>query len=758
MIYNILNIIAIIFSISSSIIYLLIHLNKFKNKNSPRILLFSSIAIVIFFSFFLLYLITSHNYHYSYVFFNSSSSLPLPILLSSFYAGQEGSFLLWLTCISIIAIIIYPKIKIMEYENIAYSIVSLIIFFFLIFIYIKNPFSLLSQDRPNDFKLLLENYPNGYGLNPILENIWMVIHPPILFIGYSTVLVPFILALSALIKNDYIKWIKLAIPWTIISNIFLGLGLILGGFWSYETLGWGGYWAWDPVENSSLVPWIITIVLSHTLLVQKRTGGLVKTNLILSILAFIFVIYSTFLTRSGILADFSVHTFEKSENPLSILIIIFILLLIIFSIIIFSLRYGFLSRLNNRFQFATKEYFISLGVVSLLLSAFVIFVGTNLPIIQNILGYKPKKLETSFFNNWNLPFIFISMSLLFISILLNWKKVTLQRNVKIIISFIFLSLIVLTISLLVGNYYLANILLIVISLIAFIFNAYYFLQKLIGFYQIGSYFSHIGFSLLIIGIVLSGIFSEQHIIELKQDEVKDTLGYNLKYLGSELIDDGRDELDSYKFKIVINENGQTNQYLLAPKYNLYPRKKQQTFEPDIVTTIFKDIYASPFMLNKQYEIPFVNLNKNNTHIISIDTNYTVTLKDFIFHRFDENDEDKPIIGIILEFHNLKQNLFLIDTIFTKVNVQSGEIEEKIYDLPMSDIKILIQQFRMKTATNPSYITVGFARIKDFPLIYKEVLTIELSIKPYILLVWIGSISIIIGFIFAIFRHLKNRYV
>lgn len=756
MIYDILIIIACLLSFSASIVYLLTHLNKIKIQNLGRFLLFVTILIIVFFCGNLISLIINHNFNYSYVFFNTSKSLPFSLLLSSFYAGQEGSFLLWLFFISLIAIIAFPKIKKLEYENIAYSILSVVIFFFLLFIYFKNPFTLLSEVRPDDYLNLLKRFPNGYGINPVLENIWMIIHPPILFIGYSTVLIPFILAISALVKNDYINWIKLAIPWTIFSNIFLGLGIILGGLWSYETLGWGGYWAWDPVENSSLIPWIITICLSHSLLVQKRTGGLIKTNLILSFSGFIFVIYSTFLTRSGILSDFSVHTFEKSENTTSILIIIFIGLLLVLSLILFSLKYSFLSKLRNKFNYTTKEYFISLGITTLLLSAFIIFVGTNLPIIHQTFSLKPKKLETSFYTNWNLPIIFLASSLLFISILLNWKKASRQTNIKIIVSFLIFSFIVLVISLIVNNLFLANILLFTVAIIAFISNTYYFLRKLVGFYQIGSYLSHIGFSLLIIGAILSGVYSEKHIIELNQNEVKDTLGFNFEYLGSELIQDNREDLDNYKFNIVLNEKNSEKKFNLNPKYKLFPQKKQQAFEPAIASTIFRDIYISPFMLNKQYQIPFTKLYKEKTQILPIDSNYSITLKEIIFHQNNSTAEIPSIIGFVFEFHNLKENTKLIDTAYTKIDLQTGELEELIYNLPLTDIKIIINQFKMRTENTPSYINIGFAFSKDFPLKANEVLTIELSIKPYIVMVWLGGFCIILGFFFSIFRHFRNR--
>ena len=139
---------------------------------------------------------------------------------------------------------------------------------------------------------------DGRGLNPLLQNFWMQIHPPILFFGFASMTPPFALAIAALIQKKYQDWVVSSLPWVVGGAMVLGLGISLGGFWAYETLGWGGWWGWDPVENSSLLPWLVSVSLVHTMLTQKRTKGLIMTNFILAILAFVMVLYSTFLTRS----------------------------------------------------------------------------------------------------------------------------------------------------------------------------------------------------------------------------------------------------------------------------------------------------------------------------------------------------------------------------------------------------------------------------------------------------------------------------
>jgi cytochrome c-type biogenesis protein CcmF len=151
--------------------------------------------------------------------------------------------------------------------------------------------------------------PDGRGLNPLLQNFWMVIHPPVLFIGFASMAAPFSLAIAGLWKKDFAILSRQGFPWVLVATSVLGLGIMLGAYWAYGVLGWGGYWGWDPVENSSLVPWLTGIALLHTMLAQLRTGKYARTNIALAIVSFILVIYSTFLTRSGILGDASVHAF-----------------------------------------------------------------------------------------------------------------------------------------------------------------------------------------------------------------------------------------------------------------------------------------------------------------------------------------------------------------------------------------------------------------------------------------------------------------
>ena len=238
----------------------------------------------------------THDFRLSYVASYSGRDLPFYYLFSTFWAGQEGSFLLWLFWGSIIGLFVLRSAK--EQES-PVMIVYVASFIGIVAILVKqSPFRFLGQIPPD-----------GQGLNPLLQDPWMVIHPPVMFSGFASLSVPFAFAIAALWSKRWDGWVVRAMPWALFTFVTLGTAILMGGYWAYKTLGWGGYWAWDPVENTSLVPWLATVALVHGMFLQKAREKHRKINIILAILAFCCILYGTFLTRSGVLADFSVHSF-----------------------------------------------------------------------------------------------------------------------------------------------------------------------------------------------------------------------------------------------------------------------------------------------------------------------------------------------------------------------------------------------------------------------------------------------------------------
>jgi len=275
----------------------------------------------------LLYMLINHLFEYEYVWKHSSHIMPLRYVFSAFWEGQEGSLILWSFWHMVLANVLIWKGG--KWEAPVVSVVALVQFFLgsmLLGVFIYNyqiginPF-ILARESVENFGLPWTNNPDylsfpqfmdGRGMNPLLQNYWMTIHPPTLFLGFASTLIPFAFAIAGLWKKDLQGWIKPALPWAFFGVMILGLGILMGGAWAYEALSFGGFWAWDPVENSSLVPWLVLLGGAHLMLINRNKTSSLFSALLLIILSFILVLYSTFLTRSGVLGETSVHSFVDS--------------------------------------------------------------------------------------------------------------------------------------------------------------------------------------------------------------------------------------------------------------------------------------------------------------------------------------------------------------------------------------------------------------------------------------------------------------
>ena len=230
----------------------------------------------------------------------------------------------------------------------------------------------------------MSSITDGNDLNPLLQNYWMVIHPPVLFLGFATTIVPFAFAVAGLWKKDFGEWTKQTLPWSLFSAAVLGLGIMMGAIWAYESLSFGGYWAWDPVENASLVPWMILISGIHTLLIYKHTGNALRATYLFMILSFAFVLYSTFLTRSGILGEASVHAF--TDLGMNWQLLTFLLAFVIPSLVLFAIRYKEIPAIQKEEHTSSREFWMFIGSLIFFLSAILIIGQTSLPVINKVFG------------------------------------------------------------------------------------------------------------------------------------------------------------------------------------------------------------------------------------------------------------------------------------------------------------------------------------------------------------------------------------
>jgi cytochrome c-type biogenesis protein CcmF len=240
---------------------------------------------------------------------------------------------------------------------------------------------------------------DGMGLNILLRNYWMVIHPPVLFLGFASTIIPFAFAYAGIRTKRYGDWVQPALPWTLMSACVLGVGIMMGGKWAYESLSFGGYWAWDPVENASLVPWLILIAGLHTMLVYKSTSHSLRASYLFAFLSFSFVLYSTFLTRTGVLGDTSVHSFTEAGKAINVMIGLFVLSFVLPSLVLFFLNYKKIPAIQQEENTNSREFWMFIGSLVFFLSALFISAKTSVPVINYAFGTSiapPEDVEFSY--------------------------------------------------------------------------------------------------------------------------------------------------------------------------------------------------------------------------------------------------------------------------------------------------------------------------------------------------------------------------
>jgi cytochrome c-type biogenesis protein CcmF len=340
-------------------------------------------------------IIKQHYFEYHYAYSHSDSRLPNHYLISTFWNGQEGSFLLWMFWQAIVGIILMRTQR--EWEApamIVFALVQAFLASMILGVVIpgidlkigSSPFILL-REAMNDpiFKVNPDFIPkDGNGLNPLLQNYWMVIHPPTLFLGFALTLPPFAFCIAGLWQKKYSEWIKPALPWALAGGAILGLGILMGGYWAYETLNFGGYWNWDPVENAVYVPWLILIASIHLMMNYKASGTALKSSMILVITVFLLILYQTFLTRSGILGDASVHSF--TDLGLSGQLLIYLLFFLVFASLLIAIRWKEIPSTEKEASVYSKEFWIFLGATVLCLMGFQVLVPTSIPVYNKFVG------------------------------------------------------------------------------------------------------------------------------------------------------------------------------------------------------------------------------------------------------------------------------------------------------------------------------------------------------------------------------------
>jgi len=340
-------------------------------------------------------IIYNHWFEYHYAYSHSSRQLPVYYMIASFWEGQEGSFLLWMFWQALLGLYLIRTQK--EWEAPVMSIFALVQAFLssmILGVVIpgislkvgSSPFILLRDAMADNIFLTNPDFipSDGNGLNPLLQNYWMVIHPPTLFLGFAATLVPFSFCLAGLYYRKVTEWIRPALPWALFAGAVLGIGILMGGYWAYETLSFGGYWNWDPVENAVYVPWLILIAAIHSMLLYRTHRKALRLSAILVISVFLLILYSTFLTRSGILGEASVHSF--TDLGLSGQLLVYLLVFTAGAIALLVIRWKSLPATTQESETYTPEFWVFLGVVTICLMGFQVLIPTSFPVINKIAG------------------------------------------------------------------------------------------------------------------------------------------------------------------------------------------------------------------------------------------------------------------------------------------------------------------------------------------------------------------------------------
>ena len=582
---------SLIFSIFFSIFIIFQSLNFFFSK---KIIFKSSLLSLIFLQLFFvivsfLSLLTAFLYSdFSNVtvYNNSHTSKPLFYKISGVWGNHEGSLLLWLLVLTLFLFIFVLSSKKVEnkYKLLTIVFQEIIIFGFLIFIvFTSNPFEYL-YPTPNE----------GLGLNPILQDPALVIHPPILYLGYVGSSLIFSSSLSAIINNGVNpEWAKHIKSWVFTSWIFLTLGIMVGSIWAYYELGWGGFWFWDPVENVSLMPWFCLTALLHSIVVLEKRNFLKKWTIILSIATFALSMSGTFLVRSGILN--SIHTFANDPSR-GLFILIFLFLLIIMAVTILFLNYKSEETRPNNFILLSKETAVLINNWFMMFFLSVVLIGTVYPIFLEVLTNEKISVGAPFYQKLMVPFLIPFLIFMSFGPRLRWIKNNFNKlNFKLIFIFIVTSLISYIIVKYSGVRYLFSTLLISSSFFLLFNTLVDLFKKTVQFPQ---KISHFAFSVLILSILINGIFSKEFNSNMK-------VGDELKFMNKTIIFKSINFEEEKNYKLLkgnfeIIESGKRSLNFI-PEIRIYNQPVVSTSEADIKTTLFNDNFIV-FTLLKEDEI------------------------------------------------------------------------------------------------------------------------------------------------------------
>lgn len=734
-------------------------------------------------------MLMNHYFEYEYVWHHSNKEMPMRYILSCFWEGQEGSFLLWSFWHVVIGLILQRRSK--EWEAPVMTSISLVQAFLasmLLGIFIlehrigSNPFTVLLREHPDYSSIPLFKNANyltqldGRGLNPLLMNYWMTIHPPTLFLGFALTVVPFAFAIAGLAKRKFTEWLAPALPWTYTAIMVLGTGILMGGAWAYEALSFGGFWAWDPVENASLVPWLTLVGAGHLMLINKNKGQSLFTAFFLSILTFVLILYSTFLTRSGILGETSVHAF--TDLGMSGQLLIYLLFFLVVGMTMLFMNWKHMPKVKEEEKIWSREFWMFIGAIILLVSSFQIMFYTSMPVWNKLFGMNraPDPEIIKFYNDWQLPFAFLVTFLIAVGQYFKYKDTDFKEFLKKIMWSFFAALLltaVMAYSLNLQNP--LHILLMFSSFFAAAANFNYMMRVLGGrVRKAGASVAHIGFALVLLGALIS-TSKKEVISQNTSGKSIDGLTEKIRNRDNILLTQG-DTLPmgnyfvTYKGKrfeginiffdvdYFTKENGKyIPEFSLAPIIQTNPRMGNVA-EPDTRHFLTFDVYT---------HITYAPL-ESLKEMKKGDTDDYTAAKNFKMHKGDSIFSSNAIIILdSLSTRFDKKQYGLEDTdIAVRAHLRVLDIKKKYEATPLyvirnsavqplaSKVEELGLQFMFwKLSPETGEVEISLqektSNIRDF-------IVMQAMIFPYINILWMGCFIMILGTVLAIIERIRKN--
>ncbi len=557
----------------------------------------------IFSTFVLAQCLLASNFDVDYVAHYTSLETPTIYKLTALWAGQSGSLLFWLFVLSVFSVVTILQNNRSHLPLMPYVIIVLMVvqgFFLILVNFVANPFA------PTDADFVVQN---GLGLNPLLQNATMAIHPPMLYLGYVGFTVPFAFSIAAMAKKDMnALWMRTVRLWTLFVWLMLSIGIMLGGWWAYQELGWGGYWAWDPVENASFMPWLTGTALLHSFMIQEKKNMLKMWNMTLIILTFTLCIFGTFLTRSGIMS--SVHSFTASSlGPIFLGFVFFILII---SFWLLFIRRPFLVSKKKIESFSSRESGFLFNNVVFVTLFFAVFWGTLFPVISEAVRGTKITVGAPFFNQINTPIGLILLLLTGVGPLLVWKRTSKESFIRNFTIPILISLLALMCFSIIG--FRGNVLIsftLSTFVLATISREFYrgikarinnhsesFLSAFLKLLQknrsrYGGYFVHVGIVFMFIGFT-GHAFDQEKEFGLKTGESEHLKGY--KFVLNDLREEERPNHYAWIADLQVKKDDQ-DLMMLHPEKRIYfhnspnPDRRQPHSELDIHSSMKEDIYS-----------------------------------------------------------------------------------------------------------------------------------------------------------------------